>query len=112
LFVVTREDINPGYQAVQSGHALVEFMYEHPEQSTNWYNISKYLVFLTVKNQKELIELSNKLSWRGVLFSEFHEPDLNNELTAIAIEPSSKSCKLVSSMPLLLKGYEKLNTKL
>jgi hypothetical protein len=51
--------------------------------------------------------LSEKLTWKGILFSKFHEPDLDNELTAIAIEPSSESRKIVSSMPLMLKNLEK-----
>ena len=37
--------------------------------------------------------------------SKFYEPDLCNELTAIAIEPSSKARRLVSSLPLALKNY-------
>ena len=36
--------------------------------------------------------------------SKFYEPDLDNDLTAIAIEPSSRARRLVSSLPLMLKN--------
>lgn len=107
LIVVTRKDLNPGSQAIQASHAAIEFIYEHPELAHEWYNISKYLVFLSVNNQEELLELSDKLSWKDILFSKFYEPDLDNELTAIALEPSSRARRVVSSIPLLLKEYRK-----
>ena len=107
LIVVTRKDLIPGSQAVQATHAAIEFIFEHPEIAHDWYKISKYIVQLSVNNQEELLELSDKLSWKGILFSEFREPDLDNELTAIALEPSEKARRVVSSMPLMLKEYEK-----
>ena len=96
-----------GSQSVQSTHASIEFIYEHTELANNWYNISKYLVQLSVKNQKDLLELVDKLNQKGILFSKFHEPDLGNELTAIALEPSSEARKVVSSIPLMFKEYRK-----
>ena len=80
------------------------FIFEHPELGKNWYEISKYLVFLSVKNQQELLELVETFDQKGIIMSKFYEPDLRNELTAIAIEPSSKARRLVSSLPLALKN--------
>ena len=31
LVVITRQDINPGYQCVQGNHSLADFAFEHPE---------------------------------------------------------------------------------
>lgn len=107
LIVITRKDLSPGSQAVQASHASIEFIYQHPEISKEWYDISKYLVFLSVKNQDELIELTKKLSQNGILFSKFYEPDLEDELTAVALEPSNMSRKIVSNIPLMLKEYRK-----
>jgi hypothetical protein len=39
----------------------------------------------------------------GIKFTLFREPDLNNEITAVAFEPSDSSRKLTSSCPLLGK---------
>lgn len=36
----------------------------------------------------------------------FYEPDINNELTAIAIAPSKLAQKLTSGLPLALKEVE------
>ena len=108
LIVVTRKDLpSPGSQASQILHAAIEFIYEHPELANDWYNISKYLVLLSVNNQKDLLELTDKLSQKGILFSKFHEPDLDNELTAIALEPSSEARRVVSSVPLMFKELRK-----
>ncbi len=43
----------------------------------------------------------------GIVISKFYEPDLRNELTAIALEPSKEARKVVSSLPLMLKDYRK-----
>lgn len=40
-------------------------------------------------------------------FTLFREPDLNNQITAVAIEPSPKTQKLVSKIPLMFK--QKIN---
>ena len=82
-------------------------MQDFPEILNEWYDKSKYLVYLSVDNKEKLLELSEKLSWKGILFSKFHEPDLDNELTAIALEPSSEARRVVSSVPLMLKEYGK-----
>lgn len=29
LYVITRQDLSPGQQAVQSSHAMTEFIFEH-----------------------------------------------------------------------------------
>jgi len=95
---------------VQSPHVSIQFIYEHPEIAKQWYDFSKYLVFLSVKNLNELSELVEKLNQMGIVISKFYEPDLRNELTAIALEPSKEARKVVSSLPLMLKDYRKEET--
>ena len=107
LIVITRDDLIPGAQAAQAVHAVIEFVYEHPQVAKDWYNFSKYLVLLSVKNQNELLELVNKLDQRSISYSKFYEPDLGNELTAITLEPSKESRRVVSSLPLMLKNLRK-----
>ena len=107
LITVTRKDLQPGAQACQATHSAIKFVLEHPEIANDWYNNSKYLVELSINNESDLLELTEKLSWKGILFSEFREPDFDNELTSIALEPSEKARRVVSSMPLMLKEYGK-----
>lgn len=104
LIAITRRDLIPGSQAVQAAHATIQFIFEHPEMGNDWYNISKYLVFLSVENKQELLDLVETLDQKGIVMSKFHEPDLDNDLTAIAIEPSPTARRLVSSLPLMLKN--------
>jgi hypothetical protein len=98
--------MSPGSQAVQSAHSLVQFVFEHPEISQIWFK-DPYLIQLSVENEDSLKELICKLEKNQINFSVFREPDLNNEITAIAIEPSDKTRRLVSNLPLMLKEYIK-----
>jgi len=57
-------------------------MLEHPD--CEWKN--SYLIYLRVRSENELNEWLNKCVVDSkVLMSDFYEPDLDNELTAIAI---------------------------
>lgn len=90
-------------QAVQSGHASIQFQHEHPEIALNWYANSNYLIFLSTKNEYELIELIQKAKQNNIRISIFREPDINNEITAIALEPCEFSKKITSGLPLIRK---------
>ncbi len=93
----------PGYQSVQAQHGLAEFIFQHPEVAREWYKVSNYLGFLSVANEYELSKLIEKAIEQNITFSVFREPDIDNQITAIALEPSSKSKKLCSNLPLALK---------
>jgi hypothetical protein len=105
LYIITRRDLTPGQQMLQSAHAAIEFQHEHVEIAI-WWNIhSKYLVFLSVENELELHKLLEKIKLYAIKHSTFFEPDLGNQLTSIAIEPSELSQKLTSRLPLALKEF-------
>lgn len=106
LTTVTRRDLSPGYQAVQASHSTIQFVFEYPETSSFWIK-NPYLVHLSVENEEKLHILISKLKKSNLKYSVFREPDLNNQVTAIAIEPSDKTRKLVSNLPLMLKEYRK-----
>ena len=103
LYVVTRQDISFGYQGVQAQHAIVEFCFQHPEIAKTWYENSNYLGFLSVANENELMALAEQAAANDIHVSVFREPDVDNEVTAIAIAPGPKSKKLVSKLELALK---------
>ena len=106
---VTRDDISLGYQAVQSIHAAIQFTQEHPEITKEWYTSSNYLVSLSVKDEKELQKLAHRARDMGLEVSMFHEPDIGNQLTAIAIQPSEATQWLIKRIPLLFKNKNNEN---
>ena len=101
LIVITRRDLPLPYQAVQAAHAAVQFQYEHPELAKNWYHNSNYLIFLTTENEDELKKFIDKANSNNIQLSIFREPDINNQITAIALEPCEQSRKMTSSLPLI-----------
>ena len=103
LYLVTRRDIAPGYQAVQSCHAMRQFTAEHPERDCEWFTNSNYLALLSVTNEVELMKLISLASDHGLKWSAFREPDVGGEITAIAIEPHPKTAEICKALPLALK---------
>lgn len=104
LRVVTRRDLSLPTQAVQSAHAAIDFQHAHPLEASEWQTKSNYLALLTVANEEELYRLSEKAETRGIKYTIFREPDINNEITAIAFEPSDASKRITSGCPLLGKN--------
>lgn len=91
LYLVTRGDLAHGQQAVQAAHALREF---------TAYTKSNTLALLSIEDECSLQGLLERARRRGVHVAPFHEPDRNNELTALAIGPTGKS--LCRRLPLAL----------
>lgn len=100
LYIITRADLVPGQQAIQAMHAMREFTAEHPETDLSWYQTSNHLALLSVRDEVALTRLVEQAQRREIRVSLFREPDRNNELTAIAIEPRGKS--LCRHLPLAL----------
>ena len=103
MYVITRADLSAGYQGVQAMHAAIQFMFEHPEAAKEWYEISNYLGFLSVANEQELRSLIEVAREQNIRFSVFREPDIDNQITAIALEAGRKSKKLCSHLQLALR---------
>jgi len=103
--LVTRQDLTPGYQAVQPMHASHLFQATYPRIYRWWYNYHKHIALLAVPNELALLALFEKAEHARLKCVLFKEPDIGNEATAIAIEPHEKAYKMVSSLPLALKEY-------
>ena len=104
LYVIGREDLGPGYMSVQAMHAAIQFQHDQPEHAVTWFKQSNYLGFLSVLNEDELTRIINKATALGVRFSVFREPDIDDQITAIALEPGVLSKKLCSNLKLALRG--------
>jgi hypothetical protein len=85
LYVLVREDLGPSYSAVQAGHAVAQYMVEFPDL---WRNHT--LIYLRVKNEKELLEWRDKMIMRSHPYALFREPDIRNEATAMAVQDTGK----------------------
>lgn len=101
MYVIVRSDLKPGLQVAQSCHAMRLFIEEHPKVDQVWYEASNNLVVLGVPNKEALAKLAYDLTVQGVEVSTFREPDLNNELTAIAAGPAAQ--RYLSTLPLAMK---------
>lgn len=96
--------MSDGYKAVQSTHAAINFIFEHPGRAGPWFTDSNYLIQLELKNEKQLKLLIQKCEQYQLYYTVFREPDIGNQITAVAIEPSKITQKLVSKIPLLFKN--------
>tara|TARA_R110002020_G_scaffold441478_4_gene652285 strand:+ start:2011 stop:2316 length:306 start_codon:yes stop_codon:yes gene_type:complete len=80
MYVLVRNDLSGPQKAVQSAHAAIEASRafikpgeEHPS-----------VIIVTVKSEQKLKNIADKL---GVKYRAFFEPDIGNQMTAIATEP-------------------------
>jgi hypothetical protein len=80
MYVLIRNDLSNAQKAVQSAHAAIEASrafikpgQEHPS-----------VIIVTVKSEHKLKTIAEKLQ---VKFRAFFEPDIGNQMTAIATEP-------------------------
>jgi 5-formyltetrahydrofolate cyclo-ligase len=79
LYVLVRQDLPKNYQAVQAGHAVAQWILDFPNA---WKN--EILIYLKADNEVNLIDAMILLEKNGEKCSPFFEPDLNEEMTALA----------------------------
>ena len=80
MYVLVRSDLETTYRGVQGIHAVVA--YYEAGNATDWHNDT--LVQLGVRNEQALQMWAWKLDQKKKKYVGFREPDLNNQLTAIA----------------------------
>lgn len=88
MYVIVRKDLGPIYKMVQGSHAVCEFSLEFPDLWKEWNN--QYIIYLEVKNERELINWILKLKKSGKKFSRFCEPDLHYQVTGISCYDNGK----------------------
>lgn len=92
IYAIARRDIPIAQQAIQAGHAAIEYAYQHGRPSDHHPS----LIYLTIRDKHDLEVLKRSLHEQGIKTSEFHEPYQDWGLTAIA-------CQLDDSNRSLLK---------
>lgn len=100
LYIVVRADLPTGLQAAQAAHAAFQFFHEHPVIVGRWFVLSNYLVIVEVPDEAALFELTLKAGTISIV----REPDVDNEITALALAPTPAARKLCGSLPLALGG--------
>lgn len=76
----------------------------------NWYKNSNYICLLAAKDIEQLSLIKTILENNNLKVSVFYEPDLDNAMTAIAVEPSDMSRKLLANLPLALRNNSYTST--
>ena len=95
LFVVVKKTLAAGLYAAQAIHAFRAFAGEYPVLEAFWHEEHNNIVVL----QDDDIEgLADRIRKAGFRLSAFREPDLDNELTAICVEPNAR--RMLSRLPL------------
>lgn len=100
LYVIVRGDIPPGRQVAQACHGMRQFYEEHPVIDREWFAKSNYIVVLNARDEIHIFEMMEEVVRKDVNFSIFREPDMNDEITVIVLEPSARSAKICRKLPL------------
>jgi peptidyl-tRNA hydrolase len=93
----------PGAKLAQSCHAAFAFAIEHPQLTGEWFRDSNYICILEIDNEEKLLDLMERAKQQDISASIFREPDMDGQITAIALCPGIASKKLCSNLPLALK---------
>ena len=90
LYVLIDKSLDSVYGCVQGGHAVAQWLLNHPKQTWN----NNYLIYL----QASVEEWKNKLNYLGIDYTQFNEPDLGNRTTSLAVLGNDKLFKKLELM--------------
>jgi len=95
MYIVTRRDLSPGMQGVQSCHA-VELLSWGGHYGEDY---DEYMIWVSVENEYELLKLHKHVSCLDLYPSLFKEPDLDGAATAFAVMVPEEFRHLFSHLP-------------
>ena len=85
LYVLISNKLDSIYGCVQGGHAVAEWLLTHPNQEWN----NNYLIYVSADVDK----WKDRLNITNVDYTEFKEPDLDYQTTALAVLNNDKMFK-------------------
>lgn len=85
LYVLIDKSLDSVYGCVQGGHAVAQWLLNHPKQTWN----NNYLIYL----RASVNDWENKLNFLGIDYTKFKEPDLGNKTTSLAVLGNDKLFK-------------------
>lgn len=83
MYIVVRKDLPIEQQLVQACHASIEMSAHYLGRLSD----HPVVVAVVVKDEKKLKQVARRLKDGGVKFRGFYEPDLGNQMTALATKP-------------------------
>ena len=101
--MAVRGDLSPGQQLAQAWHAGIDFSVRYPAVTARWHEESNNVVIVAVPGEAEVMVLESMALTLGLKHHLTSEPDLDNQITAIALEPGLFAKRLCASYPLALK---------
>ena len=85
LYVLISNKLDSIYGCVQGGHAVAEWLLTHPNQEWN----NNYLIYVSANVDK----WKDRLNIMNIDYTEFKEPDLDYQTTALAVLNNDKMFK-------------------
>lgn len=95
---MTHAELSTGYQIAQISHVTAEFILAQPEISKNWSLTSNSLIALEATNAEHLSQLLEQAKALNITTVEFREPDMGDEITALAFAPSEETPALLAGL--------------
>ena len=102
--MITRQDINPGYQVVQSTHSVADFADQFPTTFSKWKSESNSIICLSAKSEQHLLELYEKYRHLTPTVL-FFEPDID-EQTSLCLYATPEIRRTLSTLSLSLKNHK------
>lgn len=107
LYVIVREDLDPGLLCAQAVHGARAFVAAHPELEREWYDQENNIAILGARDEAHLNSLVEAANEKGIASASFHEPDCDNELTACSFAGTPDAIRLFRSLPPALERYRR-----
>jgi hypothetical protein len=93
MYVLVNREVLPLVHAgVQASHACAEYIWKHrdDDKTKKWCEEDKTLLFLN-GDKNDMNDLICYCDKTGIKYSKFIEPDMNDEMTAVAFQPMTKT---------------------
>lgn len=96
---MTHAELATGYQTAQIAHVVAEFAIAEPVIAAHWKQLSNSLIALEAETAEHLSRIQEEAKALGLTVVEFREPDMGDELTALAFAPSVQTREFLSNLP-------------
>jgi hypothetical protein len=100
LKIVLDQRLSPGQKMAQAVHVAQTFGQKFRRIEQKWMKSSNTIVILQVEDENHLKELLVKAQESKIRCLGFYEPDWQNQLTAICLEPGDKTNALTKELGL------------
>lgn len=87
----------------QAMHAALAFSYHESARFRRWLSASNYLVVVNVRDESALQDLIDLARQKSIITVPMVEPDLDDQVTAVAFEPGVAARKICAQLPLALR---------